>query len=110
MPLRHMQHAFEMSVKSIIKTIYLTVRGFALTTLSLVLSQKTSIPLLRNIESILFIRVDRLVGDAITVSRACGNAALIALNAGVESTISPNLSTRIKSILSIFRSKSMDVL
>ena len=59
-----MQHASEMSVKSIIKTIYLTVRGFALTTLSLVLSQKTSIPLLRNIESILFIRVDRL-GDMV---------------------------------------------
>jgi lipopolysaccharide heptosyltransferase II len=59
-----MQQASEMSLKSIIKTIYLTVRGFALKTLSLVLSQRTSILLLRNIESILFIRVDRL-GDMV---------------------------------------------
>lgn len=57
-----MHHVSEMSVKSIIKPIYLTVRSFALKTLSFFLSQKTSIPLLRNIGSILFIRVDR-VGD-----------------------------------------------
>jgi heptosyltransferase-2 len=59
-----MPHASEISVKSIVKPVYLTVRSFALKTLSLFLSQKTSIPLLRNIKSILFIRVDRL-GDMV---------------------------------------------
>jgi heptosyltransferase-3 len=57
-----MQHVSEMSVKSIIKPIYLTVRGFVLKTLSFFLSQKKSIPLLRSIGSVLFIRIDR-VGD-----------------------------------------------
>ena len=59
-----MPHASEMSVKSIVKSVYLTGRGFALKTLSLVLSQKTSVPSLRNIGDILFIRVDRL-GDMV---------------------------------------------
>ena len=57
-----MPHASEISVKSILKPIYLNARGFALKTIGLLLFQKNIIPLLRNIESILFVRVDR-VGD-----------------------------------------------
>jgi len=57
-----MPHVSEMSVKSIFKAIYLNVRGFALKTLGLLLFQRNIIPLPRNIESILFIRIDR-VGD-----------------------------------------------
>ena len=57
-----MPHASEISVKSIFKAIYLNARGFALKTLTLFLFQRNIIPLLRNIGSILFIRVDR-VGD-----------------------------------------------
>lgn len=57
-----MPHVSEISAKSIFKAIYLHTRGFALKTLGLLLFQRKIIPLLRNIESILFIRVDR-VGD-----------------------------------------------
>jgi heptosyltransferase-2 len=57
-----MPHASEMSFKTIFKAIYLNARRFALKTLGLLLFQRNVIPLLRNIGSILFIRVDR-VGD-----------------------------------------------
>jgi len=57
-----MPHVSEISAKSIFKAIYLNARGFALKTLGLLLFQRNIIPLLRNIGSILFIRVDR-VGD-----------------------------------------------
>jgi lipopolysaccharide heptosyltransferase II len=57
-----MPHVSEISVKSIFKAIYLNARGVALETLSLLLFQRNIIPLLQNIGSILFIRVDR-VGD-----------------------------------------------
>jgi lipopolysaccharide heptosyltransferase II len=59
-----MPYVSEISIKSIFKAIYLHTRGVALKTLSLLLFQKKIIPLLRNIGSILFIRVDR-VGDMV---------------------------------------------
>jgi lipopolysaccharide heptosyltransferase II len=57
-----MPHVSEISVKSIFKAIYLNARGFALKTFSFLLFQRNISPMLRNIGSILFIRVDR-VGD-----------------------------------------------
>ncbi len=59
-----MQHVSEISVKSIVKAIYLNARGFALKTLSILFFQRKIFPALRNIGSILFIRVDR-VGDMV---------------------------------------------
>jgi lipopolysaccharide heptosyltransferase II len=59
-----MPNVSEISAKSIFKAIYLNARGFALKTLSLLLFQRNIIPLVQNIGSILFIRVDR-VGDMV---------------------------------------------
>lgn len=59
-----MQRGSEISLKSILKAIYLNVRGFALKTLSILLFQRKLFPALRNIGSILFIRVDR-IGDMV---------------------------------------------
>jgi lipopolysaccharide heptosyltransferase II len=50
------------SMKSIIKSLYLNARGFVLKIPALYLFKKKSIPLLSKIQRILFIRVDR-VGD-----------------------------------------------
>jgi lipopolysaccharide heptosyltransferase II len=72
-----MPYVSEISIKSIFKAIYLHARGVALKTLSLLLFQKKIIPLLRNIGSILFIRVDR-VGDM-----ALSTPALRALKAAL---------------------------
>jgi lipopolysaccharide heptosyltransferase II len=59
-----MQRGSEISLKSILKAIYLNARGFALKSLSILLFQRKRFPALRNIGSILFIRVDR-VGDMV---------------------------------------------
>jgi lipopolysaccharide heptosyltransferase II len=59
-----MLYASEMSVKSIFKAIYLNVRGFALSTVSLFTSRQVLAPVLPEIRNILFIRIDR-VGDMV---------------------------------------------
>jgi len=51
-------------MKSVLKSYYLKIRGSALKALSLFLIKKKSLPMLRNIGSILFIRVDR-IGDMV---------------------------------------------
>ena len=59
-----MSNTFEISVTSAIKALYLNTRGVVLKTLSLFLSRKKTAPLPQNIQSILFIRVDR-IGDMV---------------------------------------------
>jgi lipopolysaccharide heptosyltransferase II len=59
-----MPHVSEISAKLIFKAIYLNARSFALKTLSLFFTKKKFLLSLRNIQSILFIRIDR-VGDMV---------------------------------------------
>jgi lipopolysaccharide heptosyltransferase II len=59
-----MSNTFDISVTSAIKALYLNTRGVVLKTLSLFLSRKKAAPLPQNIQSILFIRVDR-IGDMV---------------------------------------------
>jgi lipopolysaccharide heptosyltransferase II len=72
-----MPYASKISVKSIFKAIYLNARGFALKMLGLLLFQRNIIPSLRNVESVLFIRIDR-VGDM-----ALSTPALMAIKAAL---------------------------
>ncbi|MCX5839550.1 MAG: glycosyltransferase family 9 protein [Deltaproteobacteria bacterium] len=124
-----MLYASEMSVKSIIKPVYLTVRGFALKTLGFFLYQKTSLPLLRNIKSILFIRIDR-VGDMalstpalraikaalpmvqLSVMASPSNAPVIKNNPDVDEVIiynrSAGLLEKIK-LIKVLRSRRFDL-
>lgn len=99
-----MPHAPEISVKSIVKAIYLNVRGFALKALSLFFIKKKSLLSLRSIQSILFIRIDR-VGDMVlstpafkaikaalpqvrlTVMASPANAAILKNNPDVDDVI-----------------------
>ncbi|RPH52478.1 MAG: glycosyltransferase family 9 protein [Desulfobacteraceae bacterium] len=64
-----MPHVSKISVKSIFKAIYLNARCFALKTLSILLFQRNIFPVIRNIGSILLIRVDR-VGDMVLSTHA----------------------------------------
>jgi lipopolysaccharide heptosyltransferase II len=59
-----MPFASKISAKTIIKALYLNIRSFALKMAALFLFKKKSTLSLQNIESILFIRVDRL-GDMV---------------------------------------------
>ncbi|MBN2438706.1 MAG: glycosyltransferase family 9 protein [Deltaproteobacteria bacterium] len=59
-----MRFAFEIRIKVVIKTIYLTARRYALRGLHLLLSREKSIPVSESLRTILFIRVDR-VGDMV---------------------------------------------
>jgi lipopolysaccharide heptosyltransferase II len=59
-----MSFASEISAKTIIKALYLNTRRFVLKTATFFLYQKKTDPLPENIQSILFIRVDR-VGDMV---------------------------------------------
>ncbi len=64
MLLRAMRRESKTAMKAILKSFYLKIRGSALKALSLFLIKKKSLLSLRNIQSILFIRIDR-VGDMV---------------------------------------------
>jgi lipopolysaccharide heptosyltransferase II len=124
-----MLHVSERLVKSIFKTIYLNARSFALKTLSILFFQRNSIPLLRNIGSILFIRVVR-VGDMVlstpafraikaalpkvhlTVMASPANASIIKNNPDVDDVLvydrSAALKEKIKFITGL-RSRHFDL-
>jgi len=102
--LRDMLSAVELSMKPIIKALYLNARGFFLKTLSFFLPRKKPAPLHRNIENILVIRIDR-VGDMVlstpafrsikaamphaqlTVLASPANAPILANNPDVDNVI-----------------------
>lgn len=104
MPLRAMRRESKTAMKPILKSFYLKIRGSALKALSLFFIKKKSLLSLRNIQRILFIRIDR-VGDMVlstpafkaikaaiphvrlTVMASPANAAILKNNSDVDDVI-----------------------